>query len=282
MLNQLRPLGVGETLDAAVAVYRRRFWPLLRLTAMVVLPVQALQTVILLSATPEGLTRSMTGTLAPSYDATDPGQVWTYLAATIVAMILGMLGTALATAATTKLVADTYLDEPTGSRDSLRYARRRFGAIVGVSLATGFLIALGTFAFLIPAIWLMVSWSIVVPALVVENVGVGQAMRRSFDLVKTRWWPMFGLMVTGQLLGGIVQAVLAAGLGFVVAPLGDGVTGSIAANGIAGGISSALTTPFVAAAFVIAYFDLRIRNEGFDVWVMVRHLDRAAVTPIRP
>ncbi len=277
MLPELRPLGVGETLDAAVAVYRRRFWPLLKLTALVVLPVQALQTVVLLSSTPDSLTRGMTGTLAPGYD--NPSEeIWVYLAATVSAAVLGLMATALATAATTKLVADTYLDEPTGSRESLRYAGRRFVAIVGVSLATGILTVLGLFACFIPGIWLMVSWSVVIPALVVENVGVGPAMRRSFDLVKRRWWPMLGLLVTGQLLGSILQVVIAAVLELVVAPLGNGVTGSIVANGIAGGVGSALTTPFVAAAFVIAYFDLRIRNEGFDVSVMIRHLDGAAAT----
>ncbi|MCZ7535546.1 MAG: hypothetical protein M5T61_06095 [Acidimicrobiia bacterium] len=273
-------MGVGETLDAAVAVYRRRFWPLLKLTALVVLPVQALQTVVLLSSTPDSLTRGMTGTLAPGYE--NPAEeIWVYLAATVSAAVLGLLATALATAATTKLVSDTYLDEPTGSRESLRYAGRRFAAIVGVSLATGILTVLGLFVFLIPGIWLMVSWSVVIPVLVVENVGVGKAMRRSFDLVKSRWWPMLGLLLTGQLLGSIIQAVLAAVLEIVVSPLGEGVTGSIAANGIAGGIGSVLTTPFVAAAFVIAYFDLRIRSEGFDVLVMIRHLDRVPA-PSRP
>lgn len=275
MLPELRPLGVGETLDAAAAVYRRRFWPLLKLTAMVVLPVQALQTIVLLSSTPDSLTRGMTGTLAPGFE--DPSkEIWVYLAATVGAAVLGLLATALATAATTKLVADTYLDEPTGSRESLRYATKRFATIIGASLATGILIAMGTLACLIPGIWLMVSWSVVIPALVVENIGVGPAMRRSFALVKHRWWPMLGLLITGQLLGSIAQALIAAVLEIAVKPLGEGVTGSIAANGIAGGIGSVLTTPFVAAAFVIAYFDLRIRDEGFDVWVMIRHLDQAA------
>ena len=277
MLPELRPLGVGETLDAAAAVYRRRFWPLVRITAVVVLPVQAIQTIVLLSSTPDYLTRGMTGTLAPGYDNPSK-EIWVYLAATITAMILGLLATALATAATTKLVADAYLDDRAEARESLRFATRRLGRIIGAALATGILITLGTFACLVPGIWLMVSWSIVVPALVVEDVGVSQAMRRSFALVRSRWWPMLGLLLTGQLLGSIVQILLAAVLGFVVAPLGHGVTGGIAANGIAGGIASALTTPFVAAAFVIAYFDLRVRNEGFDIWVMIRHLDRATAS----
>ena len=277
-MPELRPLGVGETLDAAVAVYRRRFWPLLKLTAMVVLPVQAIQTIVLLSSTPDSLTRSMTGALAPGFD--NPSEeIWVYLAATVAASLLGLLATALATAAITKLVADAYLDEPTGPRESLRYMGRRFAAIIGASLATGVLITMGMLAFLIPGIWLMVSWSVVIPVLVVENTGVGQAMRRSFDLVKHRWWPMLGLLVTGQLLGSIAQVLIAAVLEIAFNPLGEGVTGSIAANGIAGGIGSVLTTPFVAAAFVIAYFDLRIRSEGFDVWAMINHLDRAAAPP---
>ena len=41
------------------------------------------------------------------------------------------------------------------------------------------------------------------------------------------------------------------------------------AQGVANTIASLLTTPFVAAAIVALYFDLRIRDEAFDVQMAI-------------
>jgi len=46
VLANLRPRGVGETLDAAVALYRSRFGALVRITALVVIPVQMLNVLV--------------------------------------------------------------------------------------------------------------------------------------------------------------------------------------------------------------------------------------------
>jgi hypothetical protein len=41
----------------------------------------------------------------------------------------------------------------------------------------------------------------------------------------------------------------------------------VLAQSLANAVASVLTTPFVAAATVALYFDLRIRDEAFDVQV---------------
>ena len=45
------------------------------------------------------------------------------------------------------------------------------------------------------------------------------------------------------------------------------------AQGIANAIAALLTTPFVAAAIVALYFDLRIRDEAFDVQLAMQRND---------
>ena len=49
------------------------------------------------------------------------------------------------------------------------------------------------------------------------------------------------------------------------------VIGQSIANTIAG----VLTTPFVATAIVVLYFDLRIRDEAFDVQLLMQRNDAA-------
>ena len=52
MVSELRPRGIGEILDTAVALYRARFRKLTLVTATVVIPVQVLSALVLLSAQP--------------------------------------------------------------------------------------------------------------------------------------------------------------------------------------------------------------------------------------
>ena len=56
----------------------------------------------------------------------------------------------------------------------------------------GLLVVLATLALIVPGIWLFVSYSVAVPALLLERIGPVEALRRSFRLVRGRWWPTRG------------------------------------------------------------------------------------------
>jgi hypothetical protein len=75
---------------------------------------------------------------------------------------------------------------------------------------------------------------------------------------------VLGVVLTASLLGALLNAVLAAGLN-IWSARGGSVTAVAVGQGVANMIASLLTTPFVAATVVALYFDLRIRDEAFDV-----------------
>jgi hypothetical protein len=50
----------------------------------------------------------------------------------------------------------------------------------------------------------------------------------------------------------------------------------VIAQSVSNAVVSVVMTPFAATALVALYFDLRIRNEAFDVQVMIQRLDRNA------
>lgn len=70
-----------------------------------------------------------------------------------------------------------------------------------------------TLAFIIPGLIIAVSWSMAMFILVVEDVPVRAALRRSRDLVRGWWWPMFSrflflfTLLTLQTMIGFVPAV---------------------------------------------------------------------------
>jgi hypothetical protein len=146
---------------------------------------------------------------------------------------------------------------------------------------TSLLVIGGTLACLLPGLFFQVIWAVAMPALLLEGRSVVGSLKRSFDLTKSRIGSTFAVVYVGSLLAGLVSFGLTL---LAFAAIGAAVEGNTAlavAQGLAGAITSVLTTPFTAAALIVLYFDLRVRTEGFDVQVALQRLDaaRAATVP---
>lgn len=272
MLPNLRPRGIGEVLDAAVNLYRRRFGAMVALTAVAVVPVQILSVLVTLSTRPDDVTYTWTGEVTPTYGETDAGQELLDLAGTALVLAASVLATAFATAAVTRLVAHTYLDLPVTGRESARAAFRRIGPVIGLGFIVAVTTAAGYVACLIPGLWLQISWSIVMPALLIEGLGVGAAMGRSFSLTKLRWWHCAGVYWAGNALVSVFGAALGALFGLASIGRSDSIVATVVTDGIGTMLAQVLTQPLVSAALVALYFDLRIRGEGFDVQMAIQRL----------
>ena len=155
----LRPLGIGEILDVGIKIYLRNWSTLFKIVAFVVLPAQILVNFVEISALPKGVTASSGGNpFGPSFSGT--GQVVTtsdlrtLAVGFVVAALINFVAGRLAQAGCFRAVADAYLGEEVAWRSSLRFALRRLPAIVGLSVLSGILVALGTLLFVIPGIYL--------------------------------------------------------------------------------------------------------------------------------
>jgi hypothetical protein len=123
----------------------------------------------------------------------------------------------------------------------------------------------------------MAFFAVAVPVLILERVGVGMSLGRSVNLVKANFWRTLGLVVTAQVLTTVVSLGLTAAAELVIR--GDSSsTSSIMVQGVAAALSALITTAFVATATVVLYFDLRIRDEAFDVQLMMQRDDARVAT----
>src|SRR5689334_13896660 len=132
---QLRPLGVGEIVDAAIRVYRQKFATMVKAVAIVVVPVQVFNVLIRLSLPSSSTTTDSTGTVHISGTALS-----TTLAATVLLLVVGVVSSTLAQAACFKVVGDTYLGTPSDWKGSLRFGFSRFWRLLGLILLHGFLL----------------------------------------------------------------------------------------------------------------------------------------------
>ena len=257
-------------LDLAIKIYRQRFVPMAKAVVVVVAPVAVITALaqVSLASDSEDLLGPVDATGQPTVDG---GEFWTFAAGFVVVFLLTFIAAQLATATSFKLVAGAYLDEPPDWRESMRFAFKRLGALVWLTIVFAFLLVLGLLACVVPGVYLYVAWSVAVPALLLEDRRGWKALKRSKELVKGRWWSVLGAIFLSGLLAGIVQAVFSGLLAAVVGSSDNEVVNATA-GAIANTASSMLTTPFAAAVIMVVYFDLRVRKEGFDLELLAQRV----------
>ncbi len=111
-----------------------------------------------------------------------------------------------------------------------------------------------------------------------ERVGIGGALRRSWRLVRGRFWRTFGILLFAGVVVTIVGYVIQTGLFIMVGALAAWVEAgagagtvlaiSFAVTGAVGAAIAAIATlAFVSAVLAMLYLDLRVRREGLDLWL---------------
>ncbi len=290
MVSELRPRGIGEMLDTAVNLYRSRFRALVLAAAIVVVPVQILNTLVLLSAQPDSVSINALGQAQPQYAEARDAMV--RLAASFVVVIISALATALVVAVCTRFAANAYIDGAEENRAALRSVGRRFFGIIGLDIvilfSVGFGLFVGVFAGalivlgvtpilailtgIVGALTPYLLFAVAPPVLILEGAGVFVALGRSVRLVSRRILGALGLVAAAQSLSFVVNIGLSVAATWFFRS-GGSVTGAAIAQGFVSAVSSALTTPFVACAIVALYFDLRIRREGFDIQLLIQRGD---------
>ena len=133
------------------------------------------------------------------------------------------------------------------------------------------MVGLGFIACIVPGVYLLVTFAVVIPVLMTEDQRGFKALGRSRALVGGYWWRTLGVLA----LGGILTAIISGALnGLLLAFISRGASPTtwIISNAATTTISRLITTPFTAAFVTILYFDLRVRKEGFDLKLLANRL----------
>jgi hypothetical protein len=279
----MRPLNLGETLDASIKIVRRRWRTLALVMVVVALPIQLLDMLVIASTTDTYDVSAGGFTTDTSASSTTYSDESAYVGGQVVIQLLSLIGYVLGTVACYRIIADAYLGEEATVGDSLRFAARRAGATLWLSLLL-VLGLIGAFiALILPGIWLMVAWSVAFPVMLVEGTGGVKALGRSFALVKDRWWATFGRLVVAYILVSVVTLVVTAvAIGLAVSVVDKTSFGALVLEHAANFMVSLVTTPFIAAVTTLVYFDLRVRKEGFDLALLAERMGGAAAAGPAP
>jgi hypothetical protein len=265
--STLRPLSIGEILDAGIKVVIRHWKPLMTCIVGLVGPVWIIYVLLLGSLDPEALE------LDPETSQTTEDVDAAVVVGLIGSFVLLALTFMVAFIACFKGVSDAWLGATPEAGRSLRFGLKRAPRVFLLSLVWWPVIILASIPCGIPAIWLGVAWSLSIPAMLFERVGPFKALGRSFGLIKGRWWASFALVLVGYLLVTILGGVFQVGL-LAIAELtaGENAVANATAQVVGYTISSAVTYPYLAAVLTILYFDQRVRKEGFDLQLLAEGL----------
>lgn len=172
--------------------------------------------------------------------------------------LLGLLSGALSLIATfwyQGMVVEATRDILDGRRDqtigSLFSSAAPFIApLIAVGILAGIGIAIGFVLLIIPGLFLLTIWAVIVPVIVVERAGVFDSFGRSHQLVRGSGWQVFGVIVVIFLVTFIVRAII----GAIIGGISDD---SFAGYAVTDLIVNVLLVPLSALAASVMYFELR-------------------------
>ena len=178
---------------------------------------------------------------------------WAFLSV-VIGTTFALLGLGLVQAATACALVEIDADRKVGAWGAYRLALRRIRPLLGaIALFVLAWVVLTTTVLLIPvAIWLAVRWCLVAPVVELEAQRPFRSLRRSGELVRSRW------IRVGSLVGVSAAVALIAGplLGAILIFLTDT---PLALLNVFAGLVYALAMPFVALVTGYVYFDARAR-----------------------
>ena len=288
----LRPLTLGEILDGSFQVMRRQPVPVLASAALV------LSVVYLFVGLFQYVLFSSVAMSDPTSDEM-PFGISTVLLYLLVVVIAGV-GQALLTGVLVLPTGKATTGHSTTFAAVWAEAAQRFLPLIGwpllqalvwavVLLATfGPVIGLGlgidaNFFFLlfvivplilIAGLWAFATFSFVPAALMLERAPLFTAIRRSFELTKSMFWRVLGILLVAGLISGVVNGVLqfpAQLIATVVGALTMDSTQAVpslaqlAVSTVGNIIAGTVSVPFLSCLTTILYIDVRMRREGLDV-----------------
>jgi len=119
--------------------------------------------------------------------------------------------------------------------------------VFAASFLAGIGIAIGLFLIIVPGLFLITIWAVIVPVIVIEQSGVFAAFGRSQRLVKGHGWHVFGTLVLTFIILIVVDFVLSAI--FLALP-------HSLSQGLSSIISGTIVSPFIALVVTLIYYRL--------------------------
>lgn len=290
MTTALRPLNTGELLDRTFSIYRNNFV----LFAGIAILVPALQLILNVARASAGMIPRGLSTREDTIN---------YFLGIGIALVIGIVGGVLASAATVYAVSMVHLGKTTTITDSYRSISRYFGRLLllvvlislvflGISLLVvvpvvlavatpdtaslfGILAVIGGLAAIVLVVHFYARLSLSMASCVVEQVSATEAIRRSSFLSKGATGRIWLILI----LAGVINLALSFAVTVPLTALAVSTHMSLFMTVVLLScgqlIATTLAAPIATISLVLVYYDQRVRKEAFDLQLMMESLGQA-------
>lgn len=285
---ELKPMGIGELLDHTFKLFRRGWKPLILLGLISVLPsflVTAFLNTIM-TVKQGSLLQSLVETAVREAQFGNPTTIITAASVYFLLLLLILFLSPLWVGAFIAAAHQVVMGETPTLGSTFRTSLSRYWALLGTNILLGLLniiafplLIIGGLVILSPftlaggylAIWTFFAFCSQV--IIIEGASGGiPAMKRSWNLVKTRFWPILGtkllFMIMLSVVGGIVGLFLQLPAQLLQTLVLKNEVGAVLMS-VTQNLPTIIASPLSALAITMLYYDARIRSEGLDLQVQL-------------
>lgn len=250
---RFEPMTTGVLLDRAFRLYATNFSLMLGIAAIAYVPFYLI--VMILESHIDIALKTRSGVLSVLFFYLGMLLLW----ASIVVPI--------ANGASTFAISERYLGNDVTIAAALRRGLRHLLSLSIAQVTASIRIFFGFLLLIVPGILWMLSYSLVVPVILVEGQKGLASLRRSRDLIKGYRGKAFAILLVVY----IFQFVAMRGLYFLTGMLfsAESSTGAVLSSALSS-LLSVVLTPLIIIAPILLYYDMRIRKEGFDLEMLSR------------
>jgi Membrane domain of glycerophosphoryl diester phosphodiesterase len=236
-----QPREVGELFRDALSVYGSHLLAYLAIGAAVVLPVQLIVSGL-------GLEQ-----LSGPYDSS-PSTGELGISTAVSFLVIGPLITAICIHSLRSVAGG----EGAAPGRSIRAGLEAFTPLFVAMLLAALGVGVGLVALILPGLYLAIRWFFVPQTVVVEDQSGINALVRSGELVRGRWWRTFGIVVLAWVAAQIPSVVVGLPLTSLAASADRQVYALIGES-----LTQVVASPFVALVSTLLYYDMRARQTAY-------------------
>jgi hypothetical protein len=182
------------------------------------------------------------------------GQLWnlilTFIALAFILGIISWIIGSVISGVCVKCASELIEKGKASLGESFNFTVYKLPSILIATLIAGILVALGLLALIVPGIILYIMFYLVIPAIMIENIGALDSLSRSRRLVSNRWLKTFVL----ALIVGLILGIAAFVVNLIMAPLGI-------YSSLVGSIITAFVQPIIPISLTVYYYSMLAKEQ---------------------
>lgn len=276
----LAPLTVADVLDLTFSLLRKSWRQILPLVLLYAVPAGVLSGISAAVQDDRSFNYGFFGNAFSGDSNLSGSTVVVFIILTLLSVVLSVAFKPFIQGAITRLIAAEYLGREMQAKEALLGVKPLFWRFLLAYILVYLILGFGFVLLLLPGIAFGVLLTAVTPVIAIEEEKVGNAIGRSWALMKLRFWSYLAIRFVMYLIAfvaSLLVQVVPIGLAFLFFALNIDALGAVfmALGSVFGEL---IAMPIGAIVVTLIYFDARVRFEGFDLQMMAARIPQSTTS----